>query len=455
MCHNVNMNYCDCNQFEKPKACKTVEGITIVIVPAQSGDSEGVFAPKIGDYKNTIVKYMADGKVFAYDKDGNYTYIGDTDIEGVTVDSELSLASTNAVQNKVITKAINDANARIDDTIEFMAGEASARENADLALQDNIDAEATAREDADGTLQDNIDAEALTRQNADSGLQDNIDAEALARANAITGVEAKINRTILQDIAVAADAESVTFTEQKINPLTGAITTEQDVIPTASTTTAGMISAAEYQSILDSEALTQAILSGAVALSGIPASPTQAELTTDWLSATGYSELINRASIFDEDNQLIWTYYTNSQLWYSATASISLENFTNSAPGIILGSTADGKVSANGDGTGSVSGWSTVKNDITSLRNTKADASSLSTVATSGSYNDLSNKPTIPTVNNSTITITNNGSSVGSFTTNDSSARTIALSAPVITMQTSDPGEGANLAANHFIAVYR
>ena len=35
----------------------------------------------------------------------------------------------------------------------------------------------------------------------------------------------------------------------------------------------------------------------------------------------------------------------------------------------------------------------------------KADSSSLSTVATSGSYTDLSNKPTIPTVSNYTATL--------------------------------------------------
>ena len=52
----------------------------------------------------------------------------------------------------------------------------------------------------------------------------------------------------------------------------------------------------------------------------------------------------------------------------------------------------------------------------------------LSTVASSGSYNDLSNKPTIPTVNNSTITIKKNSSDTGdSFTTNASSGKTINL----------------------------
>lgn len=77
----------------------------------------------------------------------------------------------------------------------------------------------------------------------------------------------------------------------------------------------------------------------------------------------------------------------------------------------------------------------------------------LAAVATSGSYNDLTNKPTIPsgqiqsdwaqtntsevdyiknkptipTVNNATLTITQNGTSVGTFTANASSNKTIAV----------------------------
>ncbi len=52
---------------------------------------------------------------------------------------------------------------------------------------------------------------------------------------------------------------------------------------------------------------------------------------------------------------------------------------------------------------------------------------SLATVATSWSYNDLSDTPTIPTVNDATLTITQNWTSVWTFTANQSSAATIAL----------------------------
>ena len=66
---------------------------------------------------------------------------------------------------------------------------------------------------------------------------------------------------------------------------------------------------------------------------------------------------------------------------------------------------------------------------------------SFATVATSGDYTDLINKPTIPTVNDSTVTLQVNGTTAGSFTTNQSSASTINLSVPtgstVVTITTS------------------
>lgn len=55
---------------------------------------------------------------------------------------------------------------------------------------------------------------------------------------------------------------------------------------------------------------------------------------------------------------------------------------------------------------------------------------SLAKVATSGSYNDLSNKPTIPTVNNATLTIQKNGTTIDTFTANSSTNKTINITVP-------------------------
>ena len=104
----------------------------------------------------------------------------------------------------------------------------------------------------------------------------------------------------------------------------------------------------------------------------------------------------------------------------------------------------------------------------------------LATVATSGAYSDLTgtptipaaqvqsdwsqadntkvdfikNKPSIPTVNNATLTIQQNGTDLATFTANSATDATANISASVITMTDTDPGEGAALAANSFIAVY-
>jgi len=60
---------------------------------------------------------------------------------------------------------------------------------------------------------------------------------------------------------------------------------------------------------------------------------------------------------------------------------------------------------------------------------TAVQPGSLATVATTGSYNDLSNRPTIPTVGNGTITITQGGVTKGTFTTNQSGNTTINVDA--------------------------
>jgi len=79
----------------------------------------------------------------------------------------------------------------------------------------------------------------------------------------------------------------------------------------------------------------------------------------------------------------------------------------------------NGVLSATGGGTADAVEWDNVLNKPT-----------FSTVATSGSYNDLADKPTIPTVNNATLTIQKNSTSVGTFTANASSNKTINITVP-------------------------
>ena len=84
---------------------------------------------------------------------------------------------------------------------------------------------------------------------------------------------------------------------------------------------------------------------------------------------------------------------------------------------------------------------SDLTNDGSDGTSTYVEADDLATVATSGSYNDLSNKPTIPTVNNATLTIQKNSTDVATFTANASSNVTANISVPTATSDlTNDSG---------------
>lgn len=64
----------------------------------------------------------------------------------------------------------------------------------------------------------------------------------------------------------------------------------------------------------------------------------------------------------------------------------------------------------------------------------------------SGSYNDLTDKPTIPTVNNATLTIQKNGTTVNTFTANASSNVTANITVPInVSELTNDSGYTTNI----------
>lgn len=68
----------------------------------------------------------------------------------------------------------------------------------------------------------------------------------------------------------------------------------------------------------------------------------------------------------------------------------------------------------------------------------KANTENLATVATSGSYNDLSDTPTIPSVGNGTLTIQKNGTSAGTFTANATTDKTINITVPTKVSELTD-----------------
>ena len=88
--------------------------------------------------------------------------------------------------------------------------------------------------------------------------------------------------------------------------------------------------------------------------------------------------------------------------------------------------------------------------DLTSKIKSKADSSSLAPVATSGDYNDLNNLPTLPTVNNGSLTIQQNGTTLDTFTANSSDDKTVNIQ--TITAETVAPAEEVGAITTNMIA---
>ena len=74
-----------------------------------------------------------------------------------------------------------------------------------------------------------------------------------------------------------------------------------------------------------------------------------------------------------------------------------------------------------------------IKSNFISINDTVTTTTvELADVATTGDYDDLIDKPTIPTVNNGTLTIQKNGTTIGVFTANQSTNSTINIEADTV-----------------------
>jgi hypothetical protein len=176
-------------------------------------------------------------------------------------------------------------------------------------------------------------------------------------------------------------------------------------------------------------------------LSNKPTIPA-AQVQSDWNATTGMWVILNKPTIPTVNNGTLtitqngtskWT-FTANQSWAS---TIALTDTTYESKTAASWWTAVSLVT-----TGEKYTWNNKQNAIANLSTIESWAAAwatavqpwdLATVATSGSYNDLSNKPTIPTVNNATLTIQKNGTKVKTFTANASSNVTANITVPTKT----------------------
>lgn len=363
--------------------------------------------PYIGRYKNVLCVYKADDSWVLYNSDGIYSVFG----ANINFDAIIGRPKYAGVEMTSSTD--------IPDVVATVAAEADLRQDADEALEDRI-----------AQLELDLPNEVLNRQNADNALQDQI-----------TALQGNVNADVVTDIALG-DATSTVALEVTNTNLSSSVTSTSTIsLPVASTTQAGVVNAATFDAISQNTQDINAMKNGSVAVTGISASATQADITTAWQTATGLTTVINGARVYDVDNNKVWTYYTNDSTWHEAsnTTQVIVNTFSNASEGLIKGSaTGDGKVFAENDGTGSVNGWDTLSGSVAN------NTSKLAGIENGAQANVQANWAEADTTADSYIQ--NKPTNVSAFANDANYVKVVA--------STTDIGEGATLAADTLYVVY-
>lgn len=361
---------------------------TVVIPKNKGGDGVGEpYEPKLGAFQNTLVIYRKSGSVYVYDASGVYTNLTGTDYAAQIIEmaeklqehSDTLTSLSDALATETATRTREDASLReqLGSLSSALATETTQRTEADSNMMSQIEQMNKQLNDISGVVEgdlssinDKVDQfeqllqqEASIRGDKDTELENKLNQTA-DKLDALEGVfdgAGTLSRNVLIAAEADADVSTVTlnFTE---GPLNQTETTISEVpLPVASITQAGVINAATYKAFQNNADAVDAILNGAVSLGTIPANPSQDQLTTAWKEATGKSDLVNRASIYDSANGLVWYYYENVGQWQSmqAAGEFSIATATNNSLGIVMGSTADGMIAVEQNGTMSVNGWDT------------------------------------------------------------------------------------------------
>ena len=351
------------------------------------------------------------------------------DAQSITVDSALSSTSTNPVENRVINTALG-AKANTAD----LADVATSGDYDDLLNKPTIPTvnNATLTVQRNGTTVDTFTANASQDKSVnivvptatseltnDSGFLTSIPT---ASANTLGGIKVGAGLSITNGVLSVTGggvADAVEWTNVLNRPSTvsywtndaGYITSADLPTKTSDLTNDGSDGTSTY---VEADDLATVATSGS------------------------YNDLSNKPTIPTVNDATI-TIQRNSATVDSFTVNASQNKSINI---VVPTKTSDLTNDSNFATTSQIpTKTSDLTNDGSDGTSTYAEADDLATVATSGSYNDLSNKPTIPTVNNATLTIQKNSTDVATFTANASSNVTANISVPTATSDlTNDSG---------------
>lgn len=179
----------------------------------------------------------------------------------------------------------------------------------------------------------------------------------------------KQNIDILKDVNIEVSGDQAFITKTTVNlnkdTLEPVEQTATQIIPDATEQQSGLMTKATVKAINQMQEQIEQLQGKTTRLLYTDKTdPTAAEINA-FVIAEGYTEPFDSIAVVVDETYHIWHFYEGGVGWKDDGLD-TVTTFTNDIAGIIKGSNDDGKVYANEDGTGSVKGWDTVKQDIAS-----------------------------------------------------------------------------------------
>lgn len=167
----------------------------------------------------------------------------------------------------------------------------------------------------------------------------------------------KLNIDLVQDFNLVYDNDNVQIRKLFNNPLSTFNVEQYETISLADNTHAGLMSLSDYNSLRNLESRV-GNLEGKTSrvLFKDNLNPTADEINTFVLSLGKFTHPFEGVAVVVDETYHIWRYYENINNWKDDGVD-TINTFTNEVAGSIKGSTLDGRVFAESDGTGSVYGW--------------------------------------------------------------------------------------------------
>ena len=302
-------------------------------------------------------------------------------------------ANATAIANEATRAKAAEASLSTD-----ISEEATRAKAAEATLQGNIDDEATRAQGVEATLQQSISTEATRAKAAEATLQDNIDAEearakAAEQANttAITNevTRAQLAEKDLQDKIDTLEAAS----GGDFSALTQRIAAEENRAKSAEQAIEADVDALEIAMPLkaNSADLATVATSGSYNdLTDKPIIPTVPTNVSEFTNDAGYlvaADIVGKADKSDT--------YTKEEVDDKIDniigGEINLQNYYTKSEIDASQAAQDTAIAAKAP-----QATTYTKTEVNNLVSPKANSADLATVATSGSYNDLTDKPNIP-----------------------------------------------------------